>query len=245
MDSASTNHIHPFSHKRNLYNKNSIPFSFNVTIPDSNISWDTPTWWTYYATDWNQGTILVHQQEYDGDEQSFKEFSINLTDIPEGNHSIEVYARLLLDRGHYAHDETSYTLVNFAGDSIPPCISGISIENKTYNSAELPLNFTADEQISQASYSLDNQANETINGNTTLQGLTEGTHNLTGYATDATGNTGASEMIAFTVAATTSTATVAVAASTITAVLVTSLLIFYFRKRANKLRKEPTKLKLP
>ncbi len=226
-----------------LYNSRFITFAFNVTIPNSNISSDTPTWWTYYTTDWEQGTILVHQQNYAGDEQCFKEFSINLTSIPEGSHSIELYARILIDRGHYAHDETSKALVNFAIDSTPPRISGVSIENKTYSSTELLLTFTVDEQISQASYSLDNQANVTINGNTTMQGLTEGTHNLIVYATDAAGNTGVSEMIAFSVATPVST-TVVAAAAVFTVVVVASLLV-YFRKGAHRLGRESSKSKLP
>ena len=48
-------------------------------------------------------------------------------------------------------------------------------------------------------YSIDDQANTTISGNTTLTGLSEGSHSLTLYANDTAGNTGKSEKIYFTV----------------------------------------------
>jgi len=49
-------------------------------------------------------------------------------------------------------------------------------------------------------YSLDNQANQTINGNCTLTGLTVGTHSIVVYANDTFGNMGKSETVTFTVA---------------------------------------------
>lgn len=57
-------------------------------------------------------------------------------------------------------------------DKTPPVISNLTIENKTYT-AEIPLNFSLNEIASQISYSLDNQANVTILGNTTLAGLSD------------------------------------------------------------------------
>jgi hypothetical protein len=215
-----------------VYNSHFITFTFNVTIPDSNVVGYTPAWWVSYAADWEEGTILVHQQKFDGDEQSFKEFSINLPDIPEGNHSVELSARIVIESRHHVGVETSQASVNFAVDSTPPLISNLSIKNETYDSGELPLNFTADGEISQASYSLDNQANETINGNTTIQGLTDGSHNLRIYAIDAAGNTGCSETVTFTVAKPDTFPTVPTAAASITAIaIVSTCLLVYFKKR--------------
>jgi len=48
-------------------------------------------------------------------------------------------------------------------------------------------------------YSLDGEDNVTIAGNTTLAGMSDGTHNLVVYAEDIAGDVGASETIAFTV----------------------------------------------
>jgi hypothetical protein len=87
-----------------------------------------------------------------------------------------------------------------ATDSVPPSISNISLDNRTYTSTEVQLNFTLSENISQVTYSLDEKDNVTIPGNTTLRGLSTGPHNITLYARDAAGNTGTSETITFTVA---------------------------------------------
>jgi hypothetical protein len=86
-----------------------------------------------------------------------------------------------------------------AVDSVPPSISDISLYNRTYTSTEVPLNFTVSENISQVTYSVDGKDNVTIVGNTTLTGLVIGSHNVTLYARDVAGNTGASETITFTV----------------------------------------------
>ena len=81
----------------------------------------------------------------------------------------------------------------------PPSISILSPQNKTYNTTDIPLTFTVDKTGTLMTYSLDEQANVTITGNTTLNGLSTGSHSLTVYATDTEGNTGASRTIHFTV----------------------------------------------
>jgi hypothetical protein len=101
----------------------------------------------------------------------------------------------------FAIDSSAVTLDSAPPkDSTPPNISNLSIENKTYNATDIPLNFTVNESISQATYSLDGKDNVTIAGNTTLIGLSVGAHNLTIYAWDVAGNIGASETIYFTIA---------------------------------------------
>jgi len=59
------------------------------------------------------------------------------------------------------------------------------------------LSFTVDEATSWIGYSLDGQVNVTIAGNTTLSGLSDGSHSLIVYANDTAGNTGASEIVYF------------------------------------------------
>jgi hypothetical protein len=92
------------------------------------------------------------------------------------------------------------TKLALAVDSVPPSISDISLCNRTYTSTEVQLNFTLSENISQVTYSLDEKDNVTIPGNTTLTGLSTGPHNITLYARDVAGNTGASETVTFAVA---------------------------------------------
>ena len=107
----------------------------------------------------------------------------------------------------------------------PPNIEITSLENVTYGSGNVSLNFTASQTLSTASptmrtysmysnviqwigYSLDGKANGTVseaeplvgltvNENLTLSGLRSGLHSITVYAKDTFGNVGASEPVSF------------------------------------------------
>jgi hypothetical protein len=48
-------------------------------------------------------------------------------------------------------------------------------------------------------YSLDNELNATVTGNTTIQGLLAGYHTLVIYANDTAGNMGKSDTVSFTI----------------------------------------------
>ena len=85
-------------------------------------------------------------------------------------------------------------------DTTPPTISIVSPENKTYTVNNVSLTFTVNELTSWIGYSLDGQVDVTISGNTTLTGLSYGSHNLTVYAKDWYRNTGTSETIYFSIA---------------------------------------------
>jgi hypothetical protein len=85
-------------------------------------------------------------------------------------------------------------------DSTPPTIALLSIENKTYEPSDLPLNFTVNEPVSEIKFSLDGEENVTVFGNVTLAYLLNGEHNVTVYAIDEAGNAGYSETVVFTVA---------------------------------------------
>jgi hypothetical protein len=171
-------------------------------------------------------TILIDLQS----SVTFKEFSVNLTDIPEGNHSVLVYATSWVMSGHYSNSVTSQASIIFIVDVAPPHISSLSIENKTYNSAELSLSFVVDEQVAQASYSIDNQTKVMIDGNTTLKGLTPGNHSLTVYVVDFAGNTGASQTISFSVDEPFPTLLIAVV-SVAVAVVVAVVAVVYLKRR--------------
>ncbi|MCP8308274.1 MAG: hypothetical protein H3Z53_07990 [archaeon] len=87
--------------------------------------------------------------------------------------------------------------------TFPPTITIVSPENRTYTTTSVPLIFwigySLNETISWIGYSLDNQANVTITENTTLSGLSEGSHSLIVYVNDTVGNTGTSETIHFSI----------------------------------------------
>ena len=99
-------------------------------------------------------------------------------------------------------NQDNYPLVDlyfFSDDITPPTIYVLSPEDKTFLVDGVPLTFTVSEPTSWIGYSLDGQMNVTITGNTTLSALSDGSHSLRVYAKDTAGNTGASEMIYFTI----------------------------------------------
>jgi len=84
-------------------------------------------------------------------------------------------------------------------DTTPPEITILSPQNMTYTNTSIPLTFAVNETTSWIGYSLDEKANVTIKENTTLTGLSEGTHSIVVYANDTSGNMGASETVYFTI----------------------------------------------
>jgi parallel beta-helix repeat protein len=114
-----------------------------------------------------------------------------LVDLSDGTHTIVVYANDTA--GNMGYSDTVYFII----DTISPNIEILSPENRTYATADIPLNLTIDELSTWMAYSLDSQANVTVTGNTTLSGLSDGPHSLTAYANDTVGNTGASETVYF------------------------------------------------
>lgn len=79
--------------------------------------------------------------------------------------------------------------------SVPPKIQLITPENKTYY--DVTLNFTVNKAIDWMGYSIDNQANVTVEGKVKLEGLTQGFHSIVLFANDSFGNMGASNTALF------------------------------------------------
>jgi hypothetical protein len=234
---------------------NDILLKFNATVGESTTPYLTIISKVHYKADWQQSNTTVYIDSFVYDHGAVEsslnqvDFSRNLTDIPDGNHSITIYA---IEKGWYVsaggpvsplgvvHDfsiSNSY-IVNFTIDTTPPNISLLSLENETYNAEGIPLNFAVNEAISQISYVLDGTENVTVSGNVTLSGLSEGKHNVTVYAWDAAGNIGASETVTFTIAKPEPpepfpTAQVAVA-SLATVAVAGSGLLAYFKKQKRK-----------
>ena len=154
--------------------------------------------------------------------------AIVLPELAEGTHCISVQVKGT-DYFPEISDIIEQATTYFTIDVAPPVISGLSVENKTYNQLTLPLDFAVNEPTSWMSYSLDSEANVTLSGNTTLT-LNEGVHSIVVYANDTAGNMGASETLFFTVEP---FPTTLVIASVITVVIVGSGLIVNFKKRKN------------
>jgi hypothetical protein len=198
--------------------KNSIPDRTRIFSNDSVARWGTH--WTLSGYELNPN------------------FSIDLTGIPEGPQSIEVFA---VESGSRKYSQSGITIcygrytlvtssiVHFTVDNI----STWSPQNKTYDTSDIPLLFKVHDSFTQISYSLDGQDKVMVSGNTTLIDLPNGYHNVTVYATDEAENTGASKTIIFTIAEPQSElfpTTLVIASLTSVAVAIVGLL-FYFKKR--------------
>ena len=120
-------------------------------------------------------------------------------DLSDGSHVVTVYGGYYFGGINQRYEVFKHASISFAVDTAPPSISLFSIENITYGKPDISLNFTVNELASQFAYSLDGQDNVTIAGNSTLTDLPYGDHNVTVFATDEAGNTGASETIFFTI----------------------------------------------
>jgi N-acetylneuraminic acid mutarotase len=116
-------------------------------------------------------------------------------------------------------------------DGTAPEVTVSSSENKTYYTTDLALNFNVNEPVSSIRYELDGENAVEISGNITLMRLSFGAHNLTVYATDASGNVGSSEVIIFTVAESEPFLAAPVAAASVAIVAsVFAGVIIYFKK---------------
>ena len=130
----------------------------------------------------------------DGQENVTVTGNTTLSGLSDGSHNLVVYAN-----DTAGNTGSSYIVYLTILDTASPSISILSPENKTYATISIPLSFTIDESVLWMSYSLDSKANVTVTGNTTLSGLSDGSHHIVVYASDTAGNTGTSEMIYFTI----------------------------------------------
>ncbi len=210
-----------------------INLNVNVTAGQTGAAIDKIT----YTPSWEGKTVNVNLTTFNCSLPIM--LSINFTDVPEGNQSLTVLAVetgiFFGDIFHYYHFYlTSVSSVEFAVDRTPPIVSLKSVENMTYSTSDVSLSFTVNEPCSQFSYVLDGKKEETIAGNTTLRGLSEGTHNVTVFAADEAGNIGASETIDFTVAKPESETfpTTLIATASGASILAAALgVVVYFKKR--------------
>jgi hypothetical protein len=119
----------------------------------------------------------------------------------------------------------------------PPYICVSSPQNITYNTENVSLTFTVNEETSWIGYSVDGQNNVTITEKTlNITELANGKHNITVYATDTAGNTGTSGTIYFTVE-TAIPAWIIISIATVAVIVVATLL--YFRKTKKNPQTDP------
>jgi len=154
-----------------------------------------------------------------------------LPEMPEGSHSITVYGRYEFPISNHNIGLDNRTVYFTVNDGNPPIISVLSLENKTYNQDNLPLNLTVDESTSWIGYCLDGQLNTSVTENFTLTELPLGSHTLTIYANDTAGNMGASETINFSIATPFPTTLVITASIVSVAIIGTGLLLHFWKRK--------------
>jgi|GEM_PF-2912107 len=116
-----------------------------------------------------------------------------LTGLSDGSHNVIVYVNDSLG------NMGSSLLIHFEVSTTAPSIVILSPLNGIYATTDLPLTFSVNESTSWIGYSLDGLANVTISGNTTLTGLSEGSHTVLVYADGTAGKMSSSETVDFTV----------------------------------------------
>jgi hypothetical protein len=115
--------------------------------------------------------------------------------LSDGQHNLTLYYGYT-DNFKFRFELASATII-FYIDSSAPKITNLSINSK--DAGNMLLDFNVDKATSWVGYSLDNQANVTVNGDVILKDLSIGSHYVTVYAEDTAGNKGASETLYFTV----------------------------------------------
>jgi hypothetical protein len=225
-----------------------VPLIFTVREPD--IPWNPcaePGIGTvYFAIDGvYQPNLHVANGKFD--ERGPLSFSLNLTNLSEGQHTVTVTAGVhglaVLNQALTMSEPHSEITLHFTIDRTAPKISILSEENKIYITS-VPLNFTIDTSASWMGYSLDNQSNSTILGNFTLTDLTDCSHSIIIYANDTVGNMGKSETFFFAVNNPTPTpinpdfsvnlSYISAIVVVIAIVAVASIALVYFRRRRGK-----------
>jgi N-acetylneuraminic acid mutarotase len=134
----------------------------------------------------------------------------------------------------YTYSAVNQQYTPFGYGTVPLVVSVVSPENKTYAANNVSLAFTLNKPAVWMGYSLDGQETVTVTGNTTLNALSNGLHNITVYAKDEFENTGVSETISFSVDVpepSESLPTIVVIAPIASVAVVGVGLLVYFKKR--------------
>jgi len=144
-----------------------------------------------------EGNLISGENPVDiGDMNNGESKTVNWTLVftAEGIFNLDVNASGYINVTGLPEEKHGYATVTV--DETPPVISVLSPQNTTYPTSDILLNFTVNEATDWIGYSLNNQMNVTIPGNTTIP-VPEGRHNLVVYANDTAGNMGASDTVWF------------------------------------------------
>lgn len=135
----------------------------------------------------------------------------NLNNLSDGVHSLEFYAdcegkyssqpyKLEDFKTNATSQKISFKVDSQISDNVLPKVTINSPRDEVYNTTDIALVFTVNEQCAQIHYSIDGQNSVAITDNTTIPVVQDGTHSLSIIACDLAGNM-QSTVTAFTVAA--------------------------------------------
>ena len=192
-----------------------------------------------YSVDGNSNVTLSNLTRtdnvwFDPDKvgSEFRTTSI-LDNLAEGNHTLKVYSQDAA--GKEMSSSVKFTINTHYKY---PEIVLLSPQNTTYASAEVPLTYTCDRQIWSADYILEGEGGHmALSGNTTLTGLSNGTHTITVYVFTTEREQANSQTVHFTVSPEKQLQPepfppILVVASIVSvAVIVATGLLVYFKKR--------------
>jgi hypothetical protein len=196
-----------------VYTQNSISVEFtvsNFTVASRFVI--DPVWHLYLASGFKfllDAQVVNRPVTYsvsENNNQRTYRCRALLPDLPEGTHMLTIFVTAETgSHGGAAYPDQTVTWtvtksVTFTVDAAAPRVSILSLKPaETYNSTVLPLEFAVSEPTASLSYSLDGGASVAIAGNTTLYGLSRGTHTIVVQAEDSAGSVGSSAPVTFTV----------------------------------------------
>jgi len=240
-----------YTPKNGSYYPKNLNLTFDVNIPktngDNSIDYVTKL---YYKASWESDEIIITEYNFLKSTSlivNSTSFSIDLSDVQRGNHSLTIYA--VGDGAYPSKSEThgepmtiyydwfkiiGYSTVSFIKDVIPPRISLLSPQNGTYVTSDVELDFAVSENASKIIYCLDGKENQTLADSLTLTGLAEGAHNVTLYVYDLAGNAASPQTLFFNVDLPESFPIMSVAASVVTVALVSlgvGLPVYYSNRK--------------
>jgi len=162
-------------------------------------------------------------------------FNEKIANLSDGLHFLSVYAQVFYFDSWLFEGNSS---IEFNVDASSPAITQLSITNKTYNTQNTALSFNLNEKTSWIAYNLDNQGNITLQGNTTLTGLSYGSHSIVVYANDTLGNMGKTDNVSFEIKKIDFTSVIALSGIAVVIVIGVALgLLVYFKKYHKKTNK--------
>lgn len=204
--------ISDFTAENKTYSSANLSFNFTVDKALSSTSYCLDNKTKPISGWWNTPTAA-------------RTFNFTLRGLADGSHTLVAYAEDTF--GNTGASEC----IHFVVDTTPPKVQTSLVGNKTFDSADIYLNFSVDE-LNRISYRLDMKANVSVTGNFTLTNLSNGVHNITLYAWDAAGNVGTSETAFFNVEAPEPLPEIPIAIGSSALVIAACLSVyFHFKKR--------------